>query len=245
MSNVTTNIKAIQPSGLSEVAVPLQFLFGCAAQSLNPNPADAEHEAFLLTVPGSEERGKLEASLPHACSKNHGFEGFKSTCIIRLPLSQKNKYFHLGNEVIRVFNARESDLQENLDGMKFADHKLISMRLAVNWDPEGKFYDGYGREGTWDLAHTILGGNVEVKKFAEGAAAGKLVGVEGSEKWEAETIKVLDAWAIRGWKGQLVAICHMEGKFDPDEWKAWNEREWSESSSRSIPPARSDGARAS
>lgn len=223
MSSAAFGIEAIQPSGLSDVAMPLYLVLACAADTMRVIPPkekeeeDDDRSSYVRTptVSEIEEIGQLEASLPYPCSTYHmdelSDEPLVFSCVIRVPLSGKNTLFSIGNEVVRIFNAREFNMQRFLDQTGFKDHKIIALDLGAGLDNFG-------------MSRINFSGTLKVEAFSGGVADGKLVGVEEGEELEVQADKVLDALAVRRWQGHFFATLHLEGKFDLEEFKEVHKR---------------------
>jgi len=141
MSNGTSNTKPSWASKLTKgcssqyggMSVPVQFILDCETEHL------AKFYTFLhwdgpLLDQIREQKEDPYGGAPMECQSTHRMNTSTTTCLMRLPPPGALDQLPLmEREVIRIFNDRESDLDQVIHFSNFADHKLVGLSLAVVW----------------------------------------------------------------------------------------------------------------
>jgi hypothetical protein len=197
------------------IAVPVQLVLVCVTES------DREGwERLEGTLSPCHAEGERSSTLP-ACVGDYGYSGmltphyqafqsyFSSMCTMRLPASPQHLYLQILYDIMQIYNARESDLRHNIKESAFADHELIGMKLALDWEVPGAPYTIFGMREDDQPGITV---DMLVKLFKDGEMAVLEDCEEEGAKADVEIYKALDAMAARSWKGHLVGVCVLEGK---------------------------------
>lgn len=241
MSNETSNTNPSWASKLTKgcssqyggKSVPVQFILECETEQL-ANVYTSLHwdDPLLDQIREQNPYG----SVAMGCQSTHRRGTATATCLMRLPPPGALDQLPLmEREVIRIFNDRESDLDQVIHFSNFADHKLVGLSLAVVWHMPGMpptsfrgalFVDveSLGQDykevpgilirsfNGLNAADTMKPGELNGDSESKTAEGGELDELPQQElKWRLEFEKALDALSERDWQGHLVAVCTMQG----------------------------------
>jgi hypothetical protein len=203
------------------------------------NKEDSFSRYFGIAVPVelnficSRDSEEAEGDTPLLCKSDYDYSEASTICIMRLPLSAEHKFFHIAQEIVRMYDEPEFDITETLKSSNLADHKLTAVDLGVDWEAGSAspctFFADHAALWVCSLRSTFSDAEKSFEEFVQEEQEGRMKSwaeedmEERSKKWDSEINKALDALATRGWKRHLVATCLMEVPEEGNEMVEGNE----------------------